>query len=120
MPWQRQRLLQIAFPAGEPGPVGLDIILRATIKTGVHQLPTLSRHLGAAGCLQVSPSTFVVGLHVCSRILLFTMGERKILRKVAQDKAGPAGCAPVKIRTSNLLIRSQMLYPVELRVHEGS
>ena len=24
--------------------------------------------------------------------------------------------APVKIRTSNLLIRSQMLYPVELRV----
>jgi hypothetical protein len=26
------------------------------------------------------------------------------------------GSAPVKIRTSNLLIRSQMLYPVELRV----
>ena len=25
--------------------------------------------------------------------------------------------APVKIRTSNLLIRSQMLYPVELRAH---
>jgi hypothetical protein len=25
------------------------------------------------------------------------------------------GRAPVKIRTSNLLIRSQMLYPVELR-----
>ena len=24
--------------------------------------------------------------------------------------------APVRIRTSNLLIRSQMLYPVELRV----
>ena len=37
-----------------------------------------------------------------------------------------AGCAltrcgaPVKIRTSNLLIRSQMLYPVELRVLRGS
>ena len=27
--------------------------------------------------------------------------------------------APVKIRTSNLLIRSQMLYPVELRAPEG-
>ena len=29
------------------------------------------------------------------------------------------GGAPVKIRTSNLLIRSQMLYPVELRVLGG-
>ncbi len=31
----------------------------------------------------------------------------------------PGGSAPVKIRTSNLLIRSQMLYPVELRVLTG-
>ena len=27
--------------------------------------------------------------------------------------------APVRIRTSNLLIRSQMLYPVELRALKG-
>jgi hypothetical protein len=30
-------------------------------------------------------------------------------------KKSEKGPAPVKIRTSNLLIRSQMLYPVELR-----
>jgi hypothetical protein len=33
---------------------------------------------------------------------------------------GLDGCAPVKIRTSNLLIRSQMLYPVELRALEAA
>jgi hypothetical protein len=34
-------------------------------------------------------------------------------RCATRESAG--GSAPVKIRTSNLLIRSQMLYPVELR-----
>jgi hypothetical protein len=32
----------------------------------------------------------------------------------------PSSSAPVGIRTSNLLIRSQMLYPVELRAPEKS
>jgi hypothetical protein len=30
---------------------------------------------------------------------------------------GLCGCTPAKIRTWNRLIRSQVLYPVELRVH---
>jgi hypothetical protein len=37
-------------------------------------------------------------------------------QKSPQQGAGKGG-APERIRTSNLLIRSQVLYPVELRVH---
>ena len=42
------------------------------------------------------------------------------LRQVAAATAPQRRFAPVKIRTSNLLIRSQMLYPVELRALKSS
>ncbi len=37
-----------------------------------------------------------------------------------QKKEGEFSGAPERSRTSNRLIRSQILYPVELRVHYGS
>ena len=40
----------------------------------------------------------------------------KIMRAKEKNLQPHDRRAPVKIRTSNLLIRSQMLYPVELRV----
>src|SRR5436190_919561 len=38
VPWQGEWLLQIAFPAGEPRPVGIDIILGAAVDAGVNRL----------------------------------------------------------------------------------
>src|SRR3954466_3447068 len=43
---------------------------------------------------------------------------RRSRPRIGRLKSGTS--APVKIRTSNLLIRSQMLYPVELRVLRAS
>src|SRR6266480_1183384 len=38
VPGQGERLLEIAFPAGEPRPVGIDIILGAAVDAGVNGL----------------------------------------------------------------------------------
>ena len=43
--------------------------------------------------------------------------KRQIALKFMNYKSLFLLCTPEKIRTSNRLIRSQVLYPVELRVH---
>ena len=107
MAWQRQRLLQVALPAGEPGPIGIDIVLRAAIEAAVKQLPA------SAGCLRAGflrpGSAFFFRVHLPGHPKAVAGLKARLCRAVKTY-------APVKIRTSNLLIRSQMLYPVELRV----
>ena len=55
---KRHRLLQVALPAREPGPIGVDIILRAAIETTVKQLPASAGCFGHAGFFPSLASSF--------------------------------------------------------------
>jgi len=69
MPGQRHRLLQIAFPAGEPGPVGIDMILRAAIEADFNHLPAPAACLGCISFWLTAAPAFDVRIHLLAGIL---------------------------------------------------
>lgn len=58
MAGKRHRLLQVALPAREPGPIRVDIILGAAIETTVKQLPASAGCFGRAGFFPALASSF--------------------------------------------------------------
>jgi hypothetical protein len=78
MPWERHRLLQIAFPAGEPGPVGIDMILRAAIEADLNRLPASPARLWSTSFRLTAVSAFVVRIHLFAGILRFWPGPMQV------------------------------------------